>query len=585
MSFIDFPYWKGISPSPLPKIHVLSDLHLETGPYELPSGLDFDILVAAGDIGPIELSVPWLAKQGKPVVYVLGNHDRWNKDLGSVIKKAKELAQGTQVYVLEREAVEIQGVRFLGATLWTSFRGGDAAVTAATTLFMRDYEFIEAQDWLEDSENRCNFESLCKREGLDPTLRQSKLTQRVLLHPAMIACEYFKTVSWLQRTLLAYATESPRIPTIVVSHHSPCLESLRKKGVTDAELNAEQWSPTDRRTAKIWGYASPVLEEDLSRRIGQIDAWIHGHLHHGMDYAYCGTRIVCNPRGAYVPPLKLEDIPAFSLLGQTLTEEQVFADQAYRQSCPYLGYSVGFERQFILNLTEGYERPLLGILREPVTQIEILREELYELLPLQGQGRELVHQCVFESFVQRVSAVKNIALEVQNSAQKILVSKGVVPLAMRQELTAPGMCHLEWADTPDVSLYATVFDQVTEVLHWMAGVPFIVKDSLRERQAYARHILTRLENKGWSARLQDLPPQAYRTIDSHHVLWLEPPEGLPAYRLDAFYEIVAELEVSQTVPRKWLLNVAMTPCSGTTVEADYEEVPATEHGALIDLVL
>lgn len=29
-----------------PRLHIFSDLHLETGPYEIPADLDYDILLA-----------------------------------------------------------------------------------------------------------------------------------------------------------------------------------------------------------------------------------------------------------------------------------------------------------------------------------------------------------------------------------------------------------------------------------------------------------------------------------------------------------------------------------------------------------
>ena len=70
---------------------MLSDLHLETGPYQIPAGLEFDILVAAGDIGPLDLAVPWLAAIGKPVIYVLGNHERFGHDVSGAPARAKKL--------------------------------------------------------------------------------------------------------------------------------------------------------------------------------------------------------------------------------------------------------------------------------------------------------------------------------------------------------------------------------------------------------------------------------------------------------------------------------------------------------------
>lgn len=47
------------------RLLVLSDLHLEFGPFEFPSPMpEFDAVVLAGDIGqPISSAVTWIAQQ------------------------------------------------------------------------------------------------------------------------------------------------------------------------------------------------------------------------------------------------------------------------------------------------------------------------------------------------------------------------------------------------------------------------------------------------------------------------------------------------------------------------------------------
>lgn len=44
--------WKVVGRHRPPRIHVLSDVHLETGPTDFHQELAFLILIAAGDIGP-----------------------------------------------------------------------------------------------------------------------------------------------------------------------------------------------------------------------------------------------------------------------------------------------------------------------------------------------------------------------------------------------------------------------------------------------------------------------------------------------------------------------------------------------------
>jgi hypothetical protein len=85
------------------RIALLSDVHLEFGdrPLPAPDADAYDILVTAGDIGPVPLAIERLKSLSKPVVYVLGNHERYHRDCHEVVLEAKALAKDSQVYVLE----------------------------------------------------------------------------------------------------------------------------------------------------------------------------------------------------------------------------------------------------------------------------------------------------------------------------------------------------------------------------------------------------------------------------------------------------------------------------------------------------
>lgn len=107
------------------KIRYMSNLHIEF-PWVttdwVPS-IGEDVVVLAGDIGTGVRGIEWAvhAFRGRPVVYVLGNHEFYRAGWDSLIVQARTAAAGTHVHVLEDDAVDIGGVRFLGATLWTDF--------------------------------------------------------------------------------------------------------------------------------------------------------------------------------------------------------------------------------------------------------------------------------------------------------------------------------------------------------------------------------------------------------------------------------------------------------------------------------
>src|SRR5882672_7457991 len=104
------------------KIQLFSDVHLETGPFQ-PPHTNADLIVAAGDISEGLAGVEWLRTLDKPVIYVGGNHEAYGQpDILENYQKLKQASEGTSVHFLEREALVVNGTRFLGATLWTSYR-------------------------------------------------------------------------------------------------------------------------------------------------------------------------------------------------------------------------------------------------------------------------------------------------------------------------------------------------------------------------------------------------------------------------------------------------------------------------------
>src|SRR5262245_19608300 len=110
------------------KIWVLSDIHhdLSRG-WALPSPEEqpeFDVLVMAGDLMPrMERGVRWILERvsDRPVIYIAGNHEGYGCDIDRTREKARKASDGTNVKVMENEIVIIDGVRILGATLWTDF--------------------------------------------------------------------------------------------------------------------------------------------------------------------------------------------------------------------------------------------------------------------------------------------------------------------------------------------------------------------------------------------------------------------------------------------------------------------------------
>jgi hypothetical protein len=177
----------------LPRMHVISDVHLERGGYTLPADLEYDILIAAGDIGTAAQAVPWLAAVGKPVIYVLGNHEHYGVEFDEALRTAHHAARGTQVHVLERQSVVVAGVRFLGTTLWTDYGGWHPELVAQALKRLNDYSYISATKWWSAKSNQRLATKMGAKIGYRFTAGK--------FNPVMGYVEHQRSIAWLQSQL------------------------------------------------------------------------------------------------------------------------------------------------------------------------------------------------------------------------------------------------------------------------------------------------------------------------------------------------------------------------------------------------
>lgn len=227
------------------RLRILSDLHLEIWPIELPPA-DADIVVLAGDIANGANGIEWAQRAfDAPVLYVPGNHEPYDGEFGATQEAMRAAARGTRVELLECNERGIDGVRFVGCSLWTDYslepEAGRAAVIEAARRINPDYHAIR------NGERRFSPEDA------------------IALHH-------------VHRAWLAGALERPFDgPTVVVTHFAPHPGSIAR-----AYTNHP---------------ANPGFIVNLESMMGHAPLWLHGHTHTFFDYIAAGTRIVCNPRG------------------------------------------------------------------------------------------------------------------------------------------------------------------------------------------------------------------------------------------------------------------------------------------------
>ena len=133
------------------KLHVLSDLHLTFDPFERPR-TDADVVVLAGDIARPREAVAWAMEFAQPVLYVAGNHEFYGGSIDGTLAELKRLCEGTHVHLLDDSELVLDGVRFLGTTLWTDFAlfgAGErkAAAMAEAKRLLRDFSRITLSEF------------------------------------------------------------------------------------------------------------------------------------------------------------------------------------------------------------------------------------------------------------------------------------------------------------------------------------------------------------------------------------------------------------------------------------------------------
>ena len=248
------------------KLQLFSDLHLEVHPrFEALPAPGADMLVLAGDVGSYQKGslLPdsdfglgrFAPKNGwpVPVLFVPGNHEYDNLDFDLTHARLRETCERLDITWLERESLVLEGVRFIGTTLWTDFDAFAPADGDLTQVLRARAKAFRAADFY---------------------LRKTGATR---------AGQPFMAQGWREQGLLCQAWLRQALdvpfdgPTVVVTHFAPSLRSA---------------DPRYGLTPGTAGFCNAL--DDL---LPLAQLWIHGHLHCGHDYVQAGCRVVANTLG------------------------------------------------------------------------------------------------------------------------------------------------------------------------------------------------------------------------------------------------------------------------------------------------
>ncbi len=261
------------------RLQLISDLHLERQTdFQTIAAPGVDLLVLAGDVGSYQAGSrlvtddfglgrfsPKRADAAWPrVLYVPGNHEYDSLDFPTAQARLRETCAELGIDWLDRETLVIDGVRFIGTTLWADFDALAAREPTPTKqLAAREKAFRAANHYLRKYSTLIGGQHMLAEGMRDLSLE----------------CQ-----AWLREAL-----EQPFDgPTVAVTHFAPSLRSA---------------DPRYGLTPGTAGFCN-----SLDELLPFADLWLHGHLHCAHDYVAESPsgprgdvphrcRVVANPLG------------------------------------------------------------------------------------------------------------------------------------------------------------------------------------------------------------------------------------------------------------------------------------------------
>lgn len=136
------------------KVAYCSDLHLEFRSIELTNDENADVLILAGDIYLINKMrydldnrfttfMDNVTSEFKHVIYVAGNHEFYDSNINDIKKLRDAVKIYPNVHVLDTQTVNIDGINFVGGTMWTDMNKDDPIMKQRAPRIMNDFTIIE----------------------------------------------------------------------------------------------------------------------------------------------------------------------------------------------------------------------------------------------------------------------------------------------------------------------------------------------------------------------------------------------------------------------------------------------------------
>jgi Icc-related predicted phosphoesterase len=222
------------------KLQILSDLHIDRNPKYGINDIDSDLIIVAGDVSSHpEMTINYLNDQSvklqKDILFVPGNHDFNGASVQSGLDMFNNKAIDS-VRVLYNQDITIEGVHFIGSTLWTDFR-----------------LFGDAGEWF--------AKNTCKTFSDFTDIHEFSIETCVN--------EYRKSYNYLSNTI--------KNDSVVITHFCPSLECGKKSPF-----------PVNSGSAYFYSQSEHLIKNKL---------WIFGHNHIKDEFDFFDTKMISNPVG------------------------------------------------------------------------------------------------------------------------------------------------------------------------------------------------------------------------------------------------------------------------------------------------
>lgn len=236
------------------KIYYASDIHSEYLKHVHIPKLNEkpDVIVLAGDIGVADQAPDYVAAiadafPAADIIWVAGNHEFYGVNIDAQLYDYRLFAQDhPRIHFLENDKLVLQGITFLGCTLWTDF---SALGASAQTQCMDNNQRLADFFYIHTRTGKFTAEESCTR--------------------------FNESYQWLDTELATCDMET----TVVVTHFPPCREA--RHGEIEEDFLA----------AYFQANALDLIKDH------QPKYWIYGHNHWSDRFSIGATQLLSNQLG------------------------------------------------------------------------------------------------------------------------------------------------------------------------------------------------------------------------------------------------------------------------------------------------